>query len=87
MFIIWYKGEVHFMIHKTDKNHITKVEIIEAIKEAMRERGYSTRALGEKIGVKHPQIVRVTRGENYNIDTLINILHGLGLKIKVVKDE
>ncbi|MGG1664495.1 XRE family transcriptional regulator [Brevibacillus sp. NRS-1366] len=75
------------MSHKIDETYITKTEIIEAIKAAMREQGVSTRSLGEKIGVKHPQIVRVTRGDNYNMDTLLNILHGLGLKIKIVKDE
>lgn len=62
-----------------------KLKISVAIKDGLNENGLSIRALGEKISMKHPQIVRVTSGENYNIDTLLKILDGLDLEVVVRK--
>ncbi|HDR4862999.1 MULTISPECIES: helix-turn-helix domain-containing protein [Bacillus cereus group] len=60
-----------------------KLEITEVIKEALKEKNLSIRNLGKNIGLKHPQIIRVTSANNYNIDTLLKILDGLDLKIEI----
>lgn len=60
---------------------IPKLEITHRIKEALGERNLSVRKLAEKAGMKHPQIIRVTSGENYNIETLLRILDALDLEI------
>lgn len=60
-----------------------KVEISRILKSTMEDKGYTVRSLAEKIGMKHPQIIRVTSGQNYNIDTLLKILDGLDLEIKI----
>ncbi|WP_405117639.1 helix-turn-helix transcriptional regulator [Paenibacillus sp. FSL H8-0317] len=64
---------------------IPKLEITHGIKEALRERNMSVRKLADKVGVKHPQIIRVTSGENYNIETLLRILDVLDLEIVLQK--
>lgn len=65
---------------------VPKLSISKAIKEGMQEKEWTVRGLGEQIGMKHPQIVRVTSGENYNIDTLLKILDGLDLQLVVQKN-
>ncbi|QSF43433.1 helix-turn-helix domain-containing protein [Paenibacillus tianjinensis] len=60
-----------------------KLKIIKSIKDELAARNYSVRQFAEKVDMKHPQIHRVTRGENYNIDTLIKILDGLDMEIIV----
>ena len=60
-----------------------KLKITQAIKEQLDTKPLSVRGLGEKIGMKHPQIIRVTSGQNYNIDTLLKILDGLDLEITI----
>lgn len=60
-----------------------KLEISSVIKERMKEKGLTVRSLAEQIGMKHPQIIRVTSGQNYNIDTLLKILDGLDLEINI----
>lgn len=62
-----------------------KLRVSIAIKEGLNHKGLSIRGLGEKISMKHPQIVRVTSGENYNIDTLLKVLNGLDLEIVIQK--
>lgn len=60
-----------------------KLEISNVIKSTTKEKGLTVRSLAEQIGMKHPQIIRVTSGQNYNIDTLLKILDGLDLEIKI----
>jgi HTH-type transcriptional regulator / antitoxin HipB len=62
---------------------MNKEDIASAIKKSMSDKGLSIRKLAEMIGVKHPQVVRVTNGSNYNIDTLIKVLNALDLKIEI----
>lgn len=64
-----------------------KLEISKVIKEAMQEQNLTVRSLAEKIEMKHPQIIRVTGGQNYNIDTLMKILDGLDLEIEIKKKD
>lgn len=66
---------------------IPKSEITHRIKEALGERNLSVRKLADKVGMKHPQIIRVTSGENYNIETLLRILDALDLEIVLQKRE
>lgn len=62
-----------------------KVDISKAIEEACKDQNISIRKLADKVGLKHPQIVRVTSGDhNYNIETLLKILNGLDLELKIV---
>lgn len=62
-----------------------KVEISKSIEEACKAQNISIRKLADKVGLKHPQIIRVTSGDhNYNIETLLKILDGLNLEIKIV---
>ncbi|QII26903.1 hypothetical protein G3M81_23200 [Bacillus paralicheniformis] len=60
-----------------------KLKITKAIEEQLNKKNMSIRGLGEKINMKHPQIIRVTSCRNYNIDTLLKILDGLDLEITV----
>lgn len=60
--------------------------ISKAIKSEIKNKNLSVRKLAESIEMKHPQVVRVTNGENYNIDTLLKILDGLGLEI-IIKEK
>ncbi|MFK4343615.1 MULTISPECIES: helix-turn-helix transcriptional regulator [Paenibacillus] len=62
---------------------VPKLEIINAIKKQLGNRNLSVRKLADTVGMKHPQIVRVTSGENYNIETLLRILDALDLKIVI----
>lgn len=68
-------------------NYISKPKLIitDEIKKALDEKNMSIRQLAENIGMKHPQIHRVTGLKNYNIDTLLNILNGLDLELVVRK--
>lgn len=65
----------------------TKKKISSFIKEDMKTKGMTLRELCDLIDMKHPQIVRITRGNNYNIETLVRILDGLGLEIEIKKKE
>ena len=62
-----------------------KVDISKSIEEECKAQNISIRKLADKVGLKHPQIVRVTSGDhNYNIETLLKILNGLDLEIQIV---
>lgn len=61
------------------KQHIAK-----AIKFAIEQQHLSLRKLSAKIdGLSYTQISRVTRRENYNIETLLKILDGLDLELVI----
>ncbi len=60
-----------------------KLQISKILKEVMDQKNLTFRDLAEDIGMKHPQIIRVTSGKNYNIDTLLRILDGLNLEIEI----
>lgn len=62
-----------------------KFQISKILKEVMDQEELTFRELAEDIGMKHPQIIRVTSGKNYNIDTLLRILDGLDLEIEIKK--
>lgn len=62
---------------------VPKLKITEQIKEGLINKHLSIRKLSENIGLKHPQIIRVTSAKNYNIDTLLKILDGLDLEIEI----
>lgn len=62
---------------------VPKLKITKQIKEELTNKNLSIRKLSENIGLKHPQIIRVTSAKNYNIDTLLKILDGLDLEIEI----
>ncbi|MEC2252196.1 MULTISPECIES: XRE family transcriptional regulator [Bacillus] len=62
---------------------VPKLKIINAIKDGLDKNKLSVRKLAEKVNLKHPQIIRVTNGKNYNVDTLLKILDGLDLEIEI----
>lgn len=65
----------------------TKVEISETLKDALKEKNLSIRKLAQSIGMQHPQILRVTSGENYTINNLLKILDAAGLRLEIQKKE
>ncbi|MGD6969367.1 hypothetical protein ACQCVP_23570 [Rossellomorea vietnamensis] len=62
---------------------VPKLEITQKIKEGLNTKDLSIRKLADNIGLKHPQIIRVTSANNYNIDTLLKILNGLDMEIVI----
>lgn len=66
---------------------VPKSLISKEIKKGLEKKDLSLRKLGDEIGLKHPQIVRVTQANNYNIDTLLKILNGLDLEIEIKEKE
>ncbi|MEW4225816.1 helix-turn-helix domain-containing protein [Rossellomorea marisflavi] len=61
------------------KQHIAK-----SIKYSIEQQKLSLRKLSSKIdGMSYTQISRVTRKENYNIDTLLKILDALNLELVI----
>jgi HTH-type transcriptional regulator/antitoxin HipB len=62
---------------------VPKLNITDQIKAALEKKELSIRKLANNIGLKHPQIIRVTSANNYNIDTLLKILDGLDLEIEI----
>ncbi|WCS68386.1 hypothetical protein Goe21_02770 [Bacillus phage vB_BsuM-Goe21] len=60
-----------------------KLNISFKIKKELQKRKISIRQLAENIGLKHPQIVRITNADNYNINTLLKILDGLDLEVTI----
>lgn len=64
---------------------VPKMEIVKAIENAISEKKISIRKLAAQIGWKHPQVIRITSGENYNIDSLLKLLDALDLKIVIEK--
>lgn len=62
----------------------TKRAIVKAIRNAIDEKPkLSIRQFAESVGMTHVQIIRITRGENYHIDTLLRVLDGLDLELVV----
>lgn len=66
---------------------VPKLKISKAIADRLKEENLSVRKLAEDIGVHHPQIVRVTSGQNYTIDTLLRVLDRLDLEIVIEKKD
>lgn len=60
-----------------------KLEISKAITKELENNKYTVREFAEMVEMNHPQIIRVTSGKNYNIDTLLKILDGLNLQITI----
>lgn len=66
---------------------VPKIKIAKFIRDEINYQELSIRKLAERVGVKHPQILRVTGGENYNIETLLRILDALDLQIELRKKD
>lgn len=66
-----------------DRIHLPKVKIAMKVAKARVDKGMTIRQLSEKIGIKHPQLSRITSSENYTIDTLLKILDALDLELVV----
>ena len=64
-----------------------KLSISKIIAKAMSEQDVSMRQFAESIGMKHPQVHRITSGKNYNVDTLLRVLDGLGLEVVIKKKD
>lgn len=62
-------------------------KIGKAIRDEMEKQNFSLRSLGKKVGYKHGQILRITNGKNYNIETLLRVLEGLDMEIKIKKKD
>lgn len=60
-----------------------KLEISKAIVKNIEESDLSVRQLAKNIGLQHHQIIRITGGENYTIETLLKVLQGLNLEIVI----
>lgn len=65
----------------------TKQEISDILRENLREQGLSIRKLAHSIGMQHPQVLRITSGENYTINNLIKILDAAGLQVVIKKKD
>lgn len=66
---------------------IPKLAISKAIKHQMVKKNMSIRSLAKNVGMQHPQVVRVTSGENYTIESLLKILTALDLEIVIKEKE
>ncbi|WP_459500477.1 hypothetical protein [Bacillus sp. C1] len=81
------KRDVSEIIDIPDEYHyitVPKQVISEAVREGMYSKRLSLRKTADKIeGMSFPQIARITSGENYNIDTLLKVLHALELEIEI----
>lgn len=65
---------------------LPKQAISDAVRNGLKEKELSLRRAAElRKGMSYTQISRVTSGENYNIDTLLKILHILDLKLEITK--
>lgn len=60
-----------------------KQEIAQALKQKLVKDELSVRKLAERVGMKHPQILRITGGDNYTINNLLKVLHEAGLELVV----
>lgn len=71
----------------------TENPVVEQVKEAisdvvsqeMDNKNLKIRAIGRMTGVKHPQIIRIKTKENYTVDTVLKVLHGLGKTIRITE--
>lgn len=69
---------------RTERVNAQKLYISYMLKERKQEKGLSVRDIADLIeNFSHPQFVRITKGENYNIDTLLKVLDVLGLEIDI----
>lgn len=67
----------------TEQQEQMKANISAVIKETLKEKDVSIRSLAKNVDMKHPQILRITKGDNYTMDTLARVLVGLDLEIVV----
>lgn len=58
-----------------------KLYISDEIKKGLDIQGLSVHKLASNIGMEHSQIIEVTSGATYNIETLLKVLDGLDLEI------
>ncbi|UXQ89017.1 transcriptional regulator [Bacillus phage Thurquoise] len=65
--------------------HKTKLNISDTLRSEINQQETTTRKLASEVGLHQPQISKVLTGTNYQIDTLIKVLDGLGLEIQLVQ--
>lgn len=58
-----------------------KLHISDEVKKCMDKQELSVDKLASNIGMEHSQIIEVTSGMNYNIETLLKVLDGLDIEI------
>ena len=58
-----------------------KRKIALMIKEAKEEQSTNYRAIADKAGLKHSQIHRMLRKDNYTIDNLLKVLDALDIEL------
>lgn len=67
---------------------VPKIVISNAVRDGLKEKQLSLRKAAELIeNTSYTQISRITRGENYNIDTLLKILSVLDIEIYIKNNE
>ncbi|AFQ96447.1 hypothetical protein [Bacillus phage vB_BceM_Bc431v3] len=65
--------------------HKSKLNISDTLRSEIKQQETTTRKLASDVGLHQPQISKVLTGTNYQIDTLIKVLDGLGLEIQLTK--
>jgi len=71
---------------------IPKIKISKVLKKAIEDQNLSLRKIAklidefelEEYKISYTQIARITRGENYKIDTLLKVLDILNLEIHIL---
>jgi transcriptional regulator with XRE-family HTH domain len=58
----------------------------EVLVRAMHERGLSTREAAKEIGVSHSTVFRITRGDPFDVPTLIAVANWLGVRPSTLLD-
>ncbi|GAB6464060.1 hypothetical protein bcgnr5390_11550 [Bacillus luti] len=58
-----------------------KLYISDEVKKCLDKQDLSVSKLASNIGMEDPQIIEVTSGANYNIETLLKVLDGLDIEI------
>jgi len=82
---IFYDLEELNVPHEYYSISVPKQRIVQAITETLAEQKMSIRKLAEQAEMKHPQIIRITQGKNYEIETLLRILDVLDMEIQIKK--
>lgn len=79
-------NEKEMVMTVPDTYHIIdqpKQHIAQALKQKLVKENLSVRKLAEQVGMKHPQVLRITGGENYTINNLLKVLHEAGLELVI----
>lgn len=87
--VFGYNADVAIILEGMSKSKMEAVpEIIEGVREAMRQSGMTQQALADKAGVSQSSVARLLAGDRGRQSVeLVKILNALGLKLAVVKDD